>query len=204
VYPIQRFVRPDETEGMLRRLIIADKTGEIKVVLWDDKANFPNIESSVDQIARFSHGYIRRGFDGKLELNIGSKGDISLSPYDVSEENYPPLTYYTQRIGEITGKEKSINVIGFVEEVYPVVTFKRQDGGEGKVRRFRLKDNSGRVTVVLWDRKVDELSKIENGKYIIIFEAKIHKRPDENFEIHIGNSTDIATINKCPSGFKFH
>jgi len=202
VHHAQRFTRPDGKEGKVRHLLIADKTGEIKVVLWDDKADFPNIERAIDRIARFSHGYVRQGMGGKLELNVGLRGSIELSPSDVSEGDYPPLTMFTRKIGDMTGKEENVNVIGVIEYVYPTTTFKRQDGGEGKVRRLELGDSSGRATVVLWNEKVEELAEISSGRHLGIFEAKVKERADGQFELHVSNSTNIIVLAKKPSGLE--
>ncbi|MEM3041341.1 MAG: OB-fold nucleic acid binding domain-containing protein [Nitrososphaerota archaeon] len=202
VCPAQKFARSDGTEGKVRHLLIADKSGEIKVVLWDDKADFPNISGSVDQIARFSHCYVRQGQDGKLELNVGSKGSIEFPLRDISEEDYPPLTNFTKRIGEITGKMESVNVLGIVERIYPATTFKRQDGSEGKVRRLEIRDSSGRASAVLWNGKVDELANISNGSYLEIFEARVKERSDGYLELHAGSSAATAVLTKKPSGWE--
>ena len=39
VYPPQTFTRSNMTEGKVARLLIADKSGALNVVLWDEKAN---------------------------------------------------------------------------------------------------------------------------------------------------------------------
>lgn len=199
VHPLQRFVRADETEGKVRRLFVADKTGAMKIVLWDEKADAPNMENLTGQIVRFSRGYVRRGFDGRLELNIGSKGKLETSPPSASEDEFPPLTSFIKKISELTATEGTVNVFGVVEQVYPASSFKRDDGSEGKVSHLELRDNSGRIIAVLWNNKVDELTEVGSGKFLEIFGAKVKKSSNGNLELHVDSSTNITILAKKPS-----
>ena len=197
VRSLQRFIRLDGSEGKVRRLSLADRTGEMKVVLWDDKAEVPAIEDLTGRIVKFSHGYVRRGFDGGLELNMGSRGNVEITP-DFSADEFPPLTSFFKEIGQVTGEERTVNVLGVAGRIYPVSTFKRNDGSEGKVRRLDLKDKSDEITVVLWNRKVDELAEIESGRYLEIFGGRVRESLDGTLELHVDSSTDAAILTKEP------
>ena len=197
VRSLQRFIRPDGSEGKVRRLSLADRTGEMKVVLWDDKAEVRAIEDLTGRIVKFSHGYVRRGFDGGLELNMGSRGNVEIAP-DFSEDEFPPLTSFFKEIGQVTGEERTVNVLGVAGRIYPVSTFKRNDGSEGKVRRLDLKDKSDEITVVLWNNKVDELAEIESGRYLEIFGGRVRESLDGTLELHVDSSTDAAILTKEP------
>ena len=197
VRSLQRFIRPDGSEGKVRRLSLADRTGEMKVVLWDDKAEVRAIEDLTGRIVKFSHGYVRRGFDGRLELNMGSRGNVEIAP-GFSEDEFPPLTSFFKEIGQVTGEERTVNVLGVAGRIYPVSTFKRNDGSEGKVRRLDLKDKSDGITVVLWNRKVDELAEVESGRYLEIFGGRVRESLDGTLELHVDSSTDAAILTKEP------
>lgn len=197
VKPLQKFIRLDGSEGKVRRLSLTDKTGEMNVVLWDDKAEAPAMEDLTGRIVKFSHGYVRRGFRGGLELNMGSRGNVEIAP-DFSEDEFPPLTSFFKKIGQVTGEERTVNVLGVAGRIYPVSTFKRNDGSEGKVRRLDLKDESDGITVVLWNRKVDELAEIESGRRLEIFRGRVRESPDGALELHVGSSTDTAILSREP------
>jgi len=201
---LRKFVRPDGTEGKVRRLFMADRTGEMKVLLWDIKADMPKMENLTGQIVRFLHGYVRRGFGRRLELNIGSRGNLEIAPPNVSEDECPPLADFIKKIGELTATERTVNVFGVVGQMSSASTFEREDGGEGKVRRLELKDESGTVTVVLWNSKVDELSEIESGTLLEVFNAKIREAADGRLELHAESSTDIAILDKERSQLRAH
>jgi replication factor A1 len=67
MYPVRTFTRPQETQGRLLRLVIADKSATLRVVLWDDKTSLAEAgRIQRGQIIKVSHGYVREGLDGKL------------------------------------------------------------------------------------------------------------------------------------------
>jgi replication factor A1 len=79
VYPPKIFTRRDWTEGKLVSLLVSDKSGTLRVVLWDDKVDF--VESGKiqrEQTIRISHGYIREGWGGNLELHVGKRASIEV------------------------------------------------------------------------------------------------------------------------------
>lgn len=200
----RKFERSDGTEGKVRRLFIADRTGEVKVLLWDSKADMPNIGNLTGQIVRFLHGYVRRGFGRRLELNIGSRGNIEIASPNVSEDECPTLADFIRKIGELTATERTVNVFGFVGQMSSASTFEREEGGEGKVRRLELKDESGTVTLVLWNNKVNELAEIESGTLLEVFNAKTRESADGRLELHAESSTDIAVLDKEKAQLRAH
>jgi replication factor A1 len=199
VSPLREFVRLDGTAGKMRCLLIADETGELKAVLWDDKTELQKMENLTNQIVRFSHGYVRLGLGARLELNIGSRGTLEIVLPNVSEGEFPSLTSFFRGIGEISGREGTVNVIGSVGAIHPATTFKRGDGSEGKVRRLELRDNSGVTTVVLWNKKVAELAEIERGSRLKVFRAKVRESYDGYLELHVDSSADVEISVGKPS-----
>ncbi|MCZ2807871.1 MAG: OB-fold nucleic acid binding domain-containing protein [Candidatus Bathyarchaeota archaeon] len=79
VYAPKTFTRRDWTEGKLASLLVSDKSGTLRVVLWDDKVEL--VEKGKiqrEQTIRISHGYVREGLDGKPELHLGQRGSIKI------------------------------------------------------------------------------------------------------------------------------
>jgi len=194
VYPPQTFNRPDGTEGRVARLLIGDKTGTLKVVLWDDKVSLvEGRKVETGQIIKVSHGYVREGLDGRLELHVGLRGDAQVSPPGAVESEYPPIAYFIQKIGKITGKHKKASVLGVVQNVYPASEFKRRDGTRGKVMRLDLRDDTGQITAVLWNEKVDELGDVKKGDHLQIMNSKVKERLDGRLELHVEKATYIKS-----------
>ncbi len=191
-YPTQTFKRSDLTEGRVARAQLADKTGKLKLVLWDNNTEL--IEAGKIQtgiIVRLLHGYLREGFDGQLELHVGRRGEVQVSPQDVSEAEYPTVDQLVDHIGNIGPKDRTARVFGTVSDVYPGSEFKRKDGSAGKVRRLRLQDPTGDIQVVFWNEKVDELGNVKQNDQLRIVDARIRTQPDGRIELHVQNGVQF-------------
>jgi len=200
VFPTQRFTRMDETEGFFKRLIIADKSGEIKVVLWNDKAKLADtIGIKPGNIVKFSHGYVREGLDGKAELNMGNRGEIEILPDEMSDE-YPSIEKFIKKINKITGKDRNANVLGIVQQVSSESKFKKKDGSEGKTKWIMLRDSTGQIRVVFWNNKADEIKTLKKGNYLRIMNAKVRTRIDGQPELHVERGSSIEILTEKPSG----
>jgi len=195
VYPIQTFSKPDLTEGKLARLLLADKSGTVRLVLWNDKINLIEAQKiKQGKIIRVLHGYIREGLDGKLELHVGQRGDVQVSPTDVLESDYPTIDRFIDKIGNLTQESKKASILGAVDEVYPVTEFKRKEGSIGKVRRLRFRDETGEVSLVFWNERVDELGEVKKDDQLRIMNARVKTQPDERIELHVENATQIEKL----------
>jgi len=195
IYPAQVFRRPDLTEGRVVRLQVADKTGTLRLVLWNDKTT--QVEGgkiSSGQMLRVLHGYVREGLDGKLELHVGQRGEVQVSPPDIDESEYPSIASFVDKIGSLAARHRRANVLGVVQEVHPASEFKRRDGTSGRVRRLTLKDETAQTTVVLWNEKVDELGEVKKGDYIRIMNARLKEIAEGRLELHVENATQIEKV----------
>lgn len=197
VHPVRSFVRADGSEGVMRRLVVADGTGKLKVVLWGEPADLPCIEGALGRIARFSHARVRRGLDGKPEISIDSAGDLEFSPSGVPEGAFPSLASFFRGVGEVTGSERSVDVVGAVARVFPLTTFKRSDGSEGKVRRVELEGRGRRVMVVLWDRKAEEVAEAHAGGFLAVQRAKVRKSANGGFELHVNSYSGVSVLSEA-------
>jgi replication factor A1 len=77
VYP----ARVSKRNGLSKfaSMLVADKSGVMRVVLWDDKAEL--LESrgiSVGHVVKLSHGYTKEGRFGHVELHLGENGDVEI------------------------------------------------------------------------------------------------------------------------------
>ncbi|MFQ6095733.1 MAG: OB-fold nucleic acid binding domain-containing protein [Candidatus Bathyarchaeia archaeon] len=201
VSPSQRFTRSDEIEGLVKRLLIADKSGMIKVVLWNDKAKRADeLDMRPGQIVRLLHGYVREGFDGRLELNLGRRGEIELSAQERIQDNYPPLEAFLKKIGDITERDRNVNVSGVIQEVSPESRFTRKDGSEGKVRSVWLRDSTGEIRSVFWNSKADEIKGLRKGNSLKIMNAEVRSRMGGQLELHIGRKSIIEVSTQRTRG----
>ncbi|MBS7657361.1 hypothetical protein KEJ33_05510 [Candidatus Bathyarchaeota archaeon] len=202
VGPLQKFTNPDGRNGSMRHLVVADKTGELMVVLWDSNADTTDPPNILGRLAQFSHGYVRLGLNNNLELIIGSKGSLKLISNDLHETAIPTLTFFHKKIKEMSTQTKTVNVIGAVAEISAVSTFSREDGGSGQLQKIEIEDETGSVSVVFWNTKVQELADVKVGSLIQVFGAKVKEAYNGGIELHVDSSTNISVLNFLPLGYE--
>jgi len=193
VFPPKTFC--GNKNGRFSSLLVADRSGILRVVLWNDKANL--VESGkikAGHIVRFSHGYTREDSNGQVELHIGERGDVEISPEDVKAGDYPTVSTFSTKIGQLTQthKNKKVNVIGVVKELFSASTFKRKDSSSGKVMRFTLADETGEIPVVAWDEKAENLDKmLKKSMKLQVVNATVKKATSGTMELHVNTGTYV-------------
>jgi len=194
VSPSQSFTRSVGAAAFVRRLVIADASGVLPVVLWDERAKDAEDKNvGVGDIVSFSHGYVREGPDGKTQLNLGTRGEIKILTADEPEDRYPRIEKFIRKIGEIDGKSNRVNVTGIVQHLSLESSFKRKDGRDGKMRRLWLEDSTGGIEVVFWNEKVEQIKTLEEGQCLQITNARVRNRLDAQLQLHV-EETSIVEV----------
>lgn len=196
VFPSKTFKA--NKSGKVASLLIADENSILRIVLWNDKTEV--IESGkvkVGQMTRFSHGYTKEDYSGRVELHLGDRSEIEINPKDVEAKDYPTISKFTTKIGEVsqTLKNKKVNVRGTVKQLFPASTFERRDSSSGKVMRFIFADETGKIPVVVWNKKVDELEEtLRKGIKLQLVNARAKKTISRGLEIHVNSQTYVEAI----------
>ena len=84
IFGLREFSRNDGSAGMVGSFILQGTTGTIKVVAWDEKVK--PLQSDYFQegaLMRVIGGYSKVGQNGDLEIHVGKKGRLVLSPENV-------------------------------------------------------------------------------------------------------------------------
>jgi ssDNA-binding replication factor A large subunit len=195
VFPSRTFERDNQKQGKVLRMIIGDATGSAVLVFWDEKAD--HVEASKlepGKIVRLLHGYSRER-RGNVEVNVGNRGQLFMEPMDAVEEDFPSLGSFFLTPADIHA-EGSTHLEGVVMDSFPVNTFNRQDGSEGKVSRLVLEEGGARINLVLWDDRVEEFGSIERGTRIRVISGNVRTGNTGSPEVHVGWDTTIKIIKK--------
>jgi len=183
-------------KGRFASLLIADESGLLRVVLWNDKAGLAEPgRVKVGDIVRFRHGYTREDFSGKVEVHVGEKCTVEVNPADEDSKNYPSIGRFVTKIGELSSvqRSKKVNVAGTVRRLGSVSEFERSDSSVGKVLRFVLSDGSGEVAVIVWNEKVDEIiGLVKVGGRLQVVNGKVKKAAGGGSEIHVDSATYVG------------
>jgi replication factor A1 len=197
VYPPK--VLEKTSRSKLASVLVADKTGMVRVILWNDKAELVSSgKIRAGSVVRFIHGYTREGRFGHVELHLSEKGDIEILE-DAEAKGYPEITELATKIAETikAPRNRRVNIVGRVGEILRESTFEKEGSATGKVMRFTLVDETGEVPVVVWNEKVDEAKKILKKEVMLqIVNAKVKKASDGRVEVHVDRETymDVLTV----------
>ena len=72
----------DQSEHRLTEALIADETGAITLVLWDDNINMVSEGDSI----KVTNGFVKL-FKGRMQLNLGRYGKVEQSDVDIPDVN---------------------------------------------------------------------------------------------------------------------
>ncbi len=185
-----------EKPGKYASLIITDKTGVLRVMLWNGKTEL--VESAtvkVGQVARFLQGYTREDRSGKTELHISEKSDVEVKPRGFAEEDYPTIDRFATAVKNLRSQQSNVHLVGKVTTISTSSTFTRQDNTTGKVLRFTMADGTGEVSVIAWNGKAETLETTMTAKADIkMVNARV--KPDQNggVEVHVDEATYVEIL----------
>jgi len=174
------------TEGKVAHLLISDKTGELKVVLWNDKASIvERAKVEEGQTVRVTHGYTREGRNGKIELHLSERGDLQvLSP----EEG-------KVRVVEIKTEGGPLTVEGIIATT-PETREVSVRTEKIAVTSFNLSDETGKIRVSLWRKLADTAKDFNTGTKIRIRNAYVRKGFGDQLELTSRSATSIEVLSK--------
>jgi replication factor A1 len=198
VYPVKAFKKKNGAEGRVARFVIADKTGSINVVLWDQKTSIISQGKIVpNQYVRISHGYARAGLNERPELNIGRRGMVNVASTSVDTANFPEITFFN-KIRNLREGDVSINLMGIIRQLSSISAFNKRDGRHGQVMRLLFDDGTGRINIVLWDEKVDAVRDFRKNDYVKLINGRVKKGLRDVLEIHMGKYSEIIILKETP------
>jgi replication factor A1 len=183
VYPPKTFKRRDWTEGKLASVLVSDKSGSLRVVLWDNKVELVEAgKIQREQIVRILHGYVREGLDGNPELHVGDKGKIKI------------LREATKKLAEITETGGPITVEGTVTTApdFREVTTSRNE--KVAVASFQLSDETGELRVSAWRQLAETMKDLAVGTRIKVRNVYAKKGYEKPLELSSRYSTSIDVL----------
>ena len=131
VYDVTDFTTKDGRDGRVRNVILADESGKTRVTFWNDDVD--KIEKIKEgDVIKILHGYVKEGFRGGVEFQVGRKAEIHINPkgsklkkLDVSQVSLQPMAKASRvLIGDIDDQTegKSVEVCGIVVNLSQTMT----------------------------------------------------------------------------------
>jgi replication factor A1 len=190
---VRTFKRQDGTEGKVASLGVADETGRIRLVLWDEKTDAVTEEAvTKGTVIRILGGYVKKGLGDALEVNLGRTSTLKvLDDYEIEEMELDLSDADIVKMGELQDKMFGITVRAKVGTVYPMSTFTRKDGSEGRVLSIIAGDETGSARIVFWDDRADEIQDVQVDEVIGVADVLTRAGRYGDTEVHVGSASSI-------------
>lgn len=197
IFDTNNFVRKDGSPGKVGSFVINDKSGTIKIVLWDEQAKILKKKFfRTGEIVQVIGGYSKLGLKNEIEVHLSKAGKIILSPKDVDFSEITDLDVFKDikaqgswtlknnsrlSIKELYDKEgfiKSITGIIQIEEFKEII---KKNGENTFLLKLILKDDTSSIKVLVWGMNaVEYLKNISDGNGVKLSNVVLKENPYTN------------------------
>jgi len=183
IFTPREFIRKDSSVGRVGSFYIADITGKVKVVAWNDTAKFMDNEYfTIDQLVRIIGGYTKSNRDGGLEVHLGKKSKIILAPQDIPQAKIDELMTVSNEERELEKQRKNdmqlfdlLSKYSFIRKVQGYIKIEdfreitKKDGDKTFLLKCIFSDNSMAMRLVVWGMNAVRMFKlIHDGDYVLL------------------------------------
>jgi replication factor A1 len=182
-------------QGHVAHLTIADKTGKIRVVLWNEKVDLVHSIQPGDVIV-VEHSYIRKSKFGHNELHVGQRGSMQIVPEPCTEADFPSIERgqdSCSRISELREGTRIDTIQGTVRTEPSLKEVVTRRGDKVLLASFELEDQTGKIRVSAWEEQARRIAELAVGSTVTFKNAQVRKGFGDQLEIVTRASTQIAT-----------
>jgi len=193
IFQTREFTRKDGSTGAVCSFLLADSTKTIKIVLWDDHAKAAKNEYfRINELVRVIGGYSKAGENDKLEVHLGRKGKLVLSPKDLNQrardnlesvnidqksgENYKPVP--KESLKEFILQNKFVNSVKGTIKIENFKELELKSGEKSFLLALLLDIESFAIRVKIWGMEAIECLKlVSDGDFVLITNLAVKENP---------------------------
>ena len=172
---IREFVRKDQSVGKVSSFLFGDLTGIMKIILWDDKANIVNQEYfKPNELVRIISGYAKLGQNEAIEVHLGKKGTVVLSPevtgnkrkrleaITVARSEFPTPKGTLKHLKQVIQESEYVSIVKGIVKIEELKELELKSGEKSFLLTMFLKVDDFTIKVKVWGMKALECLKIVN------------------------------------------
>ena len=179
----------EERTGSVLRTFVADDSGAIPFVAWNERAEELR-ELKAGDILQALNARVRLDRNGQPELHIETRTQVQIlktpPPYLKTPETK------STNIADLA-PQGSANLSVCILAVGTPQEIKRPSGDVVKVARLLVSDESGIVSLSLWDDKAELVNELREGDTIELTGVSVRERQGENM-LSLGKSGKLQKI----------
>jgi replication factor A1 len=202
---IREFARKNGTAGKMGSFVLRDRTGKIKVVLWNDLASILENEYFQEgELVAIVGGYSKSGSDDRLEIHTSSKTKVILSPKDIDPKKFLLESSSGDKEDQSATSEKDLRqkeerLVKLVQGKVKIEDFKefsRKNGDRSFLLKLMVQDGDSSMFANVWGMSAVKYLKILNdGDLVEICNAQIKHNPyTGQEELYLTNNSSLKVI----------
>lgn len=161
------------SEGIVLRTLIADESGMITVVAWNERGR--ELQTiAIGSILQIMNAKVKLGLSKRRELHVDSKSHPMILPESPAYLQMPVRK--THRIGDLIPQVSQADMVVGVVVVGSVRDIKRSSGEKGKVADMIVGDETGLIALSLWDDKAELVHQNKAGDTIELLAVGVSER----------------------------
>lgn len=180
------FQREDRT-GNLLRTNLADESGDIPLVAWNERAEDLK-EIKKGGILQVLNARTRLNTNARLELHIESRSQVEI--LSTPPDYFNPPVAKTYKIADLTGQVGSVDLSVSVLAKGPIQEINRSTGSATKVARLIVSDDTGIVSLSLWDNKAELVTQLAERETLQLHGVSVRERLGE-ISLSLGNDGEL-------------
>jgi replication factor A1 len=184
VFSSSTFTRQDASTGKVMRFTLADDTGEVVVVAWNEKAE--ELEQSLMENleVQLINAKVKATSNGEVEIHVDAS-------------TYVDVQAVTERLTKIASLNADLNSLSVEGEVSTATVSREVTTGKGetvKLAVFELKDDTGTVWVSAWRKHAEVVNNLKVGDRVRLTEVYVKMGFDGKIELSTRNATSITVL----------
>ncbi len=179
---LTKFTRSDQSNGTVMRFTLADDSGEVTVVAWNEKALELEKTLTANACLQLGNAKVKENKDGTIEVHIDFTSFVNVQPAELKFAKIASLT-----------ENMSANVEGVVLTVLESKEVITAKGETVKLLVFELRDESGAIKVSAWRQHAENLKELKIGDKLHLENVYAKKGYGEKMELSTRSST-VASI----------
>ncbi len=177
------FIRSDSSVGTVTRLTLADDSGEVTVVFWNEKAT--ELENTLKANARLLlvNARVKEGQNGGIEVHVDQNTFIDIQAVQMKYTKIASLA-----------EDQIVNFEGVVTSLRESKEVTTSKGETIKLAVFDLKDDGGTVRVSAWREHAEAFKDLKIGDKVVLENVYVKKGFGGKIELTTRTATVASVV----------
>ena len=193
VEPRRHSFTKDDRTGVVLNTIIADQSGQIPLVAWNDRA---------EELQDIKKGDILQIVNARTKLNKNSKPELHIETRCLVSVLHRPPDYFKlptegqiSKVADLTVSSSLVDLIVTVVSKSEIRELRRSTGEVLKVSLILVGDETGMITLTLWDDKAELVRNYVEGDALHLHGVSVRERLGE-LQLTLGKSGELEKVHE--------